>query len=147
MTPRDKIQAEMTSALKAHDSSRVSTLRLLISALDNERIASGGEVDEAAFMRIVQKSIKQRQEAAELYDQGHRDELAAKERQEAEILTAFLPPPVDEDEIRSAVEQFIDAEGLEGPPAIGRIMKEMLARFAGRADGGTISRIARELPS
>ncbi|MCZ6507643.1 MAG: GatB/YqeY domain-containing protein [Acidobacteria bacterium] len=145
MAPRDKIQADVAAALKARDTARVSTLRLLISALDNERIARGREVDEAGFMRLVQKAIKQRKEAAELYDKGSRSELADKERTEAEILAAYLPPPIDEEEIRAAVVEFIDGEGLAGPQAIGRVMKEMMARFAGRADGGTINRIAREL--
>ena len=76
---------------------------------------------------------------------GGREELAAKEEREAEILEAYLPPPVDEEAIRAALREFIAAEGLSGPSAIGPIMKEMLARFAGQADGGTINRLAREI--
>ncbi len=147
MTPQDKIQAELTQALKARDAARTSTLRLLLTALKNERIARGEDVDEAGFLKIVQKSIKQRKEAAELYDKGGREELAAKELAEAELLSAYLPAQVDEAEIRAAVEQLVAAEGLEGPQAIGRVMKELVARFAGQADGGTISRIARDVLS
>ncbi len=147
MTPQEKIQAELTQALKARDAARTSTLRLLLTALKNERIARGEDVDEAGFLKIVQKSIKQRKEAAELYDKGGREELAAKENTEAEMLAAYLPQQAGEDEIRSAIETFVAAEGLEGPQAIGRVMKEMVARFAGQADGGTISRIAREVLS
>jgi uncharacterized protein YqeY len=147
MTPQDKIQAELTEALKARDAARTSTLRLLLTALTNERIARGEEVDEAGFLKIVQKAIKQRKEAAELYEKGGRDELAAKESSEAELLSAYLPAQVDEAEIRAAIEELVAAEGLEGPQAIGRVMKEMVARFAGQADGGTISRIARDVLS
>jgi len=147
MTPQETIQQELTVAIKAQDRERVATLRLLLSALKNEAIAHGAEVDDAGFMKLVQKSIKQRREAAELYDKGGRDELAAKERGEAKILSGYLPPPVDESEIRTAIEAFINAEELAGPQAIGRVMKEMTSRFSGRADGATLSRIAREVLS
>lgn len=147
MTPREKIQAQLSEALKAHQATRLSTLRLLLTAMDNERIAKGGEVDEDGFLKIVQKAIKQRKESADAYIAGGRDELAAKEAAEAEILVAFLPPQVGEAEIRAAIEELVAAEGLAGPQAIGRIMKEMVARFAGSTDGGTISRIAREVLS
>jgi len=147
MTPQEKIQAELTTALKAQDKMRTSTLRLLLAALKNERIAQGSEVDDAGFLKLVQKSIKQRKEAAELYDQGERAELAAKERTEAEILAGYLPAQVDESEIRLAIEQLIGSEGLSGMQAMGQVMKAMSARFAGSADGGTISKIARELLS
>lgn len=147
MTPREKIQAELTAALKAHQATRVSTLRLLMTAMDNERIAQKSEVDDDGFLKIVQKALKQRKESAEAYTSGGREELAAKEVAEAEILTAFLPPQADEADIRSAIEELVADEGLAGPQAIGRIMKEMVSRFAGSADGGTISRIAREVLS
>ena len=91
----------------------------------------------------MQKSIKQRQDSIEQYRQGKREDLAAKEEQEAEILAVYLPPPVDEEEIRAAIEEFVAAEGLVGVKGMGAVMKEMLARFSGRTDGGTINRIAR----
>lgn len=147
MTPRDTIQAQLKEALKSKDAVRVSTLRLLLTSIDNERIAQGGEVDEDTFLRIVQKAIKQRKESAEAYQEGGRAELAAKEAAEAEVLAAFLPPQADEADIRAAIEEFVAAEGLSGPQGIGRVMKEMMGRFAGSADGATISRIAREVLS
>jgi uncharacterized protein len=147
MTPQDRIQADLAAALKARDGARVSTLRMLLSAVKNERIAQGAEVDDAGFVKLVQRAIKQRAEAAELYDQGSRPELAGKERAEAEILSGYLPPQVDEAEIRQAIEGFVAAQGLSGPQAMGRVMKEMVARFAGSADGATIGRIAREVLS
>jgi len=147
MTPRENLQAQLTEALKSKQATRVSTLRLLLTSVDNERIAKGDEVDDAGFLKIVQKAIKQRKESATAYDKGGRDELAARETAEAEILADFLPPQVDESEIRAAIEELVAAEELAGPQAIGRIMKEMVARFAGSTDGGTISRIARDVLS
>jgi uncharacterized protein YqeY len=145
MTPQERIQADLAKALKARDTARVSTLRMLLSALKNERIAQGVEVDEAGFLKLVQKAIKQRSEAAELYDQGRRPELAGKERAEAELLSQYLPPQADEADIRQAIEAFVASEQLTGPQAMGRVMKEMVGRFAGSADGSTIGRIAREV--
>ncbi len=143
--PLESIQSDLKTALKAGEKEKVATLRLLLSAIQNEQIARGAALDQAGFLALVRKSIKQRQDSAEQYRQGGREELAAKEEREAEILGAYLPPAVDEDEIRSALREFITARDLSGPSAIGPIMKEMLGRFAGRTDGGTINRLAREI--
>lgn len=145
MTPQETLQQQLADAMKAGDKARTSTLRMLLTAVKNERIARGEEVDDDAFLKIVQKSIKQRREAAELYDKGGRDELAAKERAEAELLESYLPPQADEDEIRAAIEALVAEQGLEGPQAIGVVMKAMMARFAGSADGAVVSRIARDV--
>lgn len=145
MTPRDTLAADLKTALKARDSERVATLRLLMTALTNERIRAGAEVDEAGFVGLVRKAIKQRHDSAEQYRRGGREELAAKEEREATILEAYLPPAVDEATIRAAIEAFVAEGGLAGPAAIGPIMKEMLGRFGTGADGATINRIAREV--
>jgi uncharacterized protein YqeY len=104
-----------------------------------------GEVDEAGFVGLVRKAIKQREESAAQYKTGGRPELAAKEEAEAKILAGFLPAQVDEGQIREAIAALVAEKGLSGPAAIGPVMKEMLARFGSSADGGTINRIAREV--
>lgn len=144
-TPQQQIEQDLTAAMKAREKEKVSTLRMLLTAIKNERIKLGEEIDEATFLSLVQKSIKQRQDSIEQYRQGEREDLAAKEEQEAEILAAYLPPPVGADEVRAAIEEFVAAEGLVGVKGMGAVMKEMLARFSGRTDGGTINRIAREI--
>lgn len=144
-TPQQRIEAGVKEALKAGDKSRLQTLRLLLTEIKNERIRRGGEVDEAGFVGLVRKSIKQREEAAAQYRAGNRADLAAKEDEEAKILSAFLPAAADEGDIRAAIAALIAERGLSGPAAIGPVMKEMLARFGTSADGATINRIAREL--
>jgi uncharacterized protein YqeY len=143
--PQQRIEAEVKAALKSGDKLRLQTLRLLLGELKNERIRRGAEVDEAGFVALVRKAIKQREEAATQFRAGQRQELAAKEESEAAILATFLPAAADEGEIRSAVAALIAERGLSGPQAIGPIMKEMLARFGTSADGATLNRIAREL--
>lgn len=143
--PQQRIEADVKAALKAGEKERLSTLRMLLTEIKNERIRRGGEVDEAGFVSLVRKAIKQREEAAVQYRNGHREELAAKEEAEGKILAAYLPAQVDEGQIRAAIAELVASRGLSGPAAIGPIMKELLARFGSSADGATINRIAREV--
>ena len=144
-TPQERIQAELKEALKARDKERVGTLRMLLSEIKNEKIRSGDEVDDKAFVGLVRKAIKQRQDSAEQYRNGDREELAAKEEREAAILDAYMPQQASEDDIRRAIEDFVASEGLSGPQGIGPVMKAMIAHFGGNADGKVINQIARQV--
>jgi uncharacterized protein YqeY len=143
--PRERIEADLRAARKAGERERVATLGMLLTAIDNERIRGGEAVDEAAFLTLVQKQIKQRREASEQYRLGGNEERAAGEEREAELLAEYLPEQVGEDELRRAIQEIVDAGEAAGPAAIGRVMGQMMARFRGRADGGTINRLAREI--
>lgn len=144
-TPQQRIEADVKAAMKAGEKEKLSTLRMLLTEIKNERIKRGSDVDEAGFTALVRKAIKQREEAAAQYHNGGRAELAAKEESEKEMLAAYLPAQADEGQIRTAVEAFVAERGLSGPAAIGQVMKEMLARFGTAADGATVNRIAREV--
>jgi len=144
-TQQQRIEADVKAAMKAGDKEKLSTLRMLLSEIKNEKIRRIGEVDEAGFVSLVRKAIKQREEAAAQYKAGGRPELEAKEESEAKMLAAYLPAQVDEGQIRTAIQEVVEARGLSGPAAIGPIMKEMLARFGSSADGSTINRLAREV--
>jgi uncharacterized protein YqeY len=143
--PQQRIEAEVKAAMKAGEKEKLSTLRMLLTEIKNERIRRGDEVDEAGFVSLVRKAIKQREEAATQYHNGHREELAAKEESEGRLLATYLPAQVDEGQIRAAIQELVDSRGLSGQAAIGPIMKELLARFGSSADGATINRIAREV--
>ena len=147
MNPQQRIESEVKEALRGGEKEKLSTLRLLLSEIKNERIRTAEEVDEETFLRLVRKGIKQRKDSAEQYRKGSRAELAEAEEREAEYLLAYLPAQASEAELRAAIEEFVEAEGLSGPGAIGPVMKAMVARFSGRSDGGTISRIAKEVLS
>ena len=144
-TPQQRIEADLKTAMKAGEKERLSTLRLLLTEIKNEKIRRMGEVDEPGFVSLVRKAIKQREEAAAQYKAGGREELAAKEESEGKMLAEYLPAQVDEGQIRAAIQEVVAARGLSGPAAIGPIMKEMLARFGSAADGSLINRIAREV--
>lgn len=143
-TPQQRIEAEVMAALKAGEKEKLSTLRMLLASVKNERIRLGEELDEAVFLGVVRKALKERKESAEQYRAGDRDELAEKEEREAEILAVYLPPEIGEDDLKAAVLEIVAEQGLEGPAALGQVMREMMARYKGRADGGVINRIARE---
>lgn len=144
-TPTDQLQRDLHQALKDRDSTRAATLRLLLTDVKNETIASGGDLADEDFVKLVQRGIKRRTEAAEQYRAGDREELAAKEEAEAAILEHYLPPQVDAATLRRAVEEFVSDNDLSGPQAIGQVMKEMMSRFAGQADGAKVSAIAKEI--
>ncbi len=131
--------------MKARESERVATLRLLLTAIKNEQINNGNEVDEDQFITLVRRAVKQRHEAAEQYKKGGRDELADKELREAASLEGYLPAQASEADIRAAIEAVVAAEGLSGPKGMGPVMKAMQAKFGATADGGTLSRLAREI--
>ncbi len=142
--PRERIESDLKVAMKARDSERVQTLRMLLGALKNRRIELGSEPDDREFLAQVQRAVKQRREAAEQFRAGGREELAAKEERELVILEHYLPAQADEETVRAAVREFIAAEGLQGPQAMGKVMPAMLERFAGAVDGKQLSRIVRE---
>jgi uncharacterized protein len=143
--PQQRIEADVKAAMKSGEKEKLSTLRMLLTEIKNERIRrKGEEVDEAGFISLVRKAIKQREDSISQYRQGGREELAAKEEAEMKMLETYLPAQVDEGQIRAAIEALVAERGLSGPAAIGPIMKEMLARFGSSADGATINRIARE---
>ncbi len=130
--------------MKAGDKERTATLRMLLAEVKNEKIAAGAEVDETRFAALVRKAIKQRHEAAGQFRAGGREASAAQEEREAELLGSYLPQAVAEEELSAAIRDFLAAQGLSGPAAIGPVMKEMLARYGARADGATISKLARQ---
>jgi len=144
-SPQQRVEADLKAALKAGDKERLSTLRLLLTEVKNERIRRGAEVDAEAFAAVVRRAIKKCQEAAESYRGGGRPEQAAKEEREVAVLEGYLPKQASEAEIRAAVEAIAAAEGLAGPQAMGPLMKAALARLGAGADGKTVSRIAREV--
>ena len=145
MLPQTRLEDDIKTAMKERQADKLSTLRLLLGAVKNRKIELGTDLDDAEFLALVQKAIKQRRDAAEQYAKGGRDELAAKEEAEIGVLEAYLPEQASEDDIRAAIAQLIASEGLEGPKAMGPVMKAMKEKFGGATDGQTLSRLAREL--
>ncbi len=138
------IPTQLKEALKSGDSLRVSTLRLLSSALHNEEIAKQKELSEEEELQIVRRQVKMRDEAIEAYEKGGRAESAAKEKQEAEILKEFLPAQMPEEELKKIVEEVISQTGAAGQHDFGRIMGAVMAKVKGQADGNKVAEVVKQ---
>ena len=148
---RDEINTALKDAMKARDERRVSTLRLVNAALKNADIEAQGKGKQALsdeeLLGLLQKLIKQRQEAVELYDKAGRTELADRERGEIEIITAYLPKQMSEAEARAAVTQAIEATGATGIKDMGKVMAALKQGCAGRLDFGKASGLVKAMLS
>jgi len=146
---RENINNAMKEAMKARDERRVGTLRMMNAAIKNADIAARGEgkepLNEADLMSLFQKMIKQRQESADLYDKGARPELAAAERGEIEIITAYLPKQMSDAEAGSAISSLLQEINAETMKDMGRAMAALKERFAGKMDFGKASGKIKEL--
>jgi len=146
-TLSEKIRADLTAAMKAQEKERLSTLRMLQSAIKNEQINIGHELSDEEAMSVIRKAVKQRQDSIEQYTKGNRPELAEKERSEMELLKAYLPPELTGEEIESGVREIIASTGALSKKDMGKVMKEATARYRGRVDGKKVQEIvARLLP-
>ena len=141
----EKIRAELTAAMKARDAERLSTLRMLQSAFKYQQIESGHELSDEEAMTVIRKAVKQRQDSIEQYTKGNRPELAEKERVEMELLKAYLPPELTEEEIESGVREIVASTGAQSKKDMGKVMKEATARYKGRVDGKKIQEIVSRL--
>ena len=141
----EKLETDFQAALKARDKDKVSALRMVRSALKLKEKESGGPLDEAVIQASLKSLVKQRTEAAELYDSGGRPELAARERAEEELIRSYLPPEVDQAAMGRVAAQVVEELGAGSPKDMGRVMKETLARLGAGADGKKVSQIVRQL--
>ena len=141
----EKIRADMTSAMKAQEKDRLSTLRMLQSSLKNEQINAGHELSDEEAMTVIRKAMKQRQDSIEQYTNAGRTELADKERSEMDQLKAYLPPELSDDELESGLREIIASTGAQSKKDMGKVMKEATARYKGRADGKKIQEIVQRL--
>jgi uncharacterized protein len=140
----EQIAAAFKEALKSQDPIRLSILRLLRASLKNREVERRGPLEESEIQTVLRGLIRQGQEAVEQFEKGGRPDLAEKERAEIEILKGFLPALVSETEIRSVVETVIREVGAVGPRDLGRVMKPVLARLAGGAEGQQVRAIVQK---
>ncbi|MFD9794584.1 GatB/YqeY domain-containing protein [Streptomyces sp. NPDC059070] len=149
-TLKATLKDDLTTAMKARDELRSSTLRLTLTAIAKEEVAgkSARELSDEEVLTVIAKEAKKRREAAEAFDQGGRTESAAKERAEGEILDAYLPKQLTDDELNAIVAEAVaeaKAAGAEGPRAMGAVMKIVKPKVAGLADGGRVSAAVKTL--
>ncbi|ACD66837.1 MAG TPA: GatB/YqeY domain-containing protein [Sulfurihydrogenibium sp.] len=140
----NKLQEEMKAAMKSGDKDKLSTIRMLISEIKKVQIDSKKELSDEEIISILQKYIKQRKEAYAQYEQAGRKDLAEKELKEIEIVQQFLPPPLSEEELIKIVEETIQEVGASSIKDMGKVVKAVMDKVKGRAEGSLISKIVKE---
>lgn len=141
----ETIRTDMTTAWRAGDLARRDTLRLVIAAIENSRIQAGHDLSDAEAIAVLQREAKQRRDSIEQYRSGHREDLAAAEAVELDVIAAYLPVELTDEELRAEAAAVIAEVGASAPDDVGRVMGPLMQRIAGRADGRRANAIAREL--
>lgn len=143
---KDRLRADMTTAMKARDKDTTKVLRAVLTAIQTEEVAGdeAHELDADAELKIVTKQVRQRRDSAAEYAKGGRQDLADVELAEAEILQVYLPAPLTDDELAALVDEEVAAAGPDvSMKQMGQIIKAVNAKAAGRADGGKIAGLVK----
>lgn len=145
MPLKAEIQEAVKQAMKSGDRITLSTLRLLLSAVHNEEIRVRGELSNEDIQKTITTLCKQRTEASDLYRKGGREDLAQNEQAEIAVLKRFLPQPLSEEEVRALIQSCIAEAGAQGVQDLGKVMKLVMPKVAGRSDGKRVNELARGL--
>ncbi len=139
MSLKDQISEDMKAAMRAKDSARLGTIRLLQAAMKQKEVDERVTLDDAAIVAIVDKLIKQRKDSIAAFTQAGRQDLADKENAELQVLSAYLPARLSAEEIAAEVKAIVAELGASGPGDMGKVMGVVKTRLAGKADMGAVS--------
>lgn len=142
-----KIEMDLKDALKTQDKAKVGVLRILISKCKNKSIATGKPLEDSEVMKVLQTAAKQHKESIKLYKQGQRSDLVDQETTELNIVEAYLPSMMTEDEIKSIVISVIEQTGASSMADFGKVMPQVMKKGAGKIDGGVAQNLLKELLS
>ena len=140
----EEIEDELKDAMRARDAERRDALRLILNSLKNSQKELQRPLSEDEELQVLQRERKRRVEAAEAFRAGGREEQAASEERELDVLEEFMPEPLSEDEIEEIVDDVIAEVGATSMADLGRVMADVMPQIAGRADGSQVSHIVRE---
>ena len=147
MSLKDKLTADMKDAMKARDAGklRLSVIRLVRGAIRQQEIDGQKELSDEDVLGVSSKEVKQRRDSIEDFQKGGRDDLVAEAEAEIAVLMEYLPQQLSEDEVRSLVKEAIAVSGAASPKDMGKVMKELMPKVKGRADGKLVNGIVKEL--
>ncbi len=145
MSLEERFQEDLKSAMKSGDETAVSVLRLLRTRLKEARVAKMEDLSEDEIYKAVATEIKQRKEAIELFRKGGREDLAARERKEIEILDGYMPPKLSEEDIKGLAAKALQESGAESTRDLGKVMKILMPKVVNRADGSQVRKIVKDL--
>jgi uncharacterized protein YqeY len=139
MTLREQINDDLKAAMRGGDAARRDTIRLLTAALKQREVDERKALTDADVLAVIEKMIKQRRDSISQFEQGGRQDLADKEKQELSLLQAYMPQAMGEDELAAAIAAAVSETGAAGPADMGKVMAVLKPKLAGRADMGKVS--------
>ncbi|KAA3619534.1 MAG: GatB/YqeY domain-containing protein [Calditrichaeota bacterium] len=143
MNLAEKLMHDMKEAMKSGEKQKLNTIRQIRAQIKNEQIESGDELDDAGVLKVLNNAAKKRKDAMEMYKKGEREDLFAVEEAELAIIQAYLPKQLSEAEVEAIVVEVIDEVGAHGAADFGKVMKGVMAKTKGLADGKVIQQIVR----
>ena len=143
----DQLNQDMKTAMKAKDRESLTTIRMIKSSIQNEEIAKGRDLDADEELTILAREKKQRLESLEEFKKADRTDLVEKLKAEIKVVDNYLPEQLSDDEVRELVQETIDEVGAESMKDMGSVMSAVMPKVQGRADGGQINGLVRELLS
>lgn len=145
MSLHEKLNSDMKDAMRAKESLRLMTIRQMRGAIKNKEIEVGHSLADDEILGVITTQVKQRREAAQMYRDNQRDELADKEEAELAVLQAYLPAQLDEAALRVLIAESIRSVGAESPRDMGKVMGPVMAKTRGCADGKLVNQLVKEL--
>ena len=139
MSLKEQITEDMKTAMRAKDSERLGTIRLLLAAMKQKEVDERIELDDVAVVAIVDKLIKQRKDSITAFESANRQDLADKEKSEMAVLVGYLPERMSAEEVTAAVKAIVTELGASGPGDMGKVMGAVKSKLAGKADMGLVS--------
>jgi uncharacterized protein YqeY len=145
MSLKEKLQNDLTDAMRARDEIRASTIRMILTSIKNEEVAGkeARELNDAEMITVLSREAKKRREAAEAFDQAGARDRADRERAEGVVIGEYLPKQLTEDEIKSLIAAAMAETGASTPAQMGLVMKSLQPKIAGKADGGLVSSLVK----
>jgi hypothetical protein len=142
---KEKLQADLTDAIRSRNEVVSGTVRMLLAAITNEEVAGKAAkvLTDGEIITVLSREAKKRREAVEAYTQAKRDDLAGKEKAEAAVIANYLPEQLSEDEIKKLIQAAIAETDAKGPAGMGLVMKLLQPKIAGKADGGVVSGLVK----
>ncbi len=147
MPLKEQLQSDVKDAMRSGDKLRRDTLRLVLSSLHNAEIEARDELDDDGVLKVLTKEAKQRRESIEEFRKGGREEKAAEEEAELEVISSYLPEALSREDVVAAAKEVIEESGASSMQDIGKVMPALMQRLQGRADGREASEVVRELLS
>jgi len=146
MEIKEQIEKEFVEAMKAKNTLKVSTLRMVKAAIKNSEIEKIGKLEDAEVIKLLDTQIKKRQEAIVLFKEGGREDLATKEEEEIKIIESYMPKAIAENRIIDVIKKVVDEINAEGPKDMGKVMKAVMEALKGqRADGKTVNALVKTI--